>query len=329
MFWEKMNANHPCSCYKFMKTNVMFRRLLGLLILLPLLAHAQPPGALPAPRQAGVASSGKPANSDLYEIVIENGVLLRPTGQEPRHAAPNLAEVVKRLRELHPDANLVLAPELADAPVGDLKLHATEIDQELDALEVAAGNVFKWNVPPAAHQNSPPLYRIVPTAPKPLPAAARVEVFNLTDYLARLSKAHPENPADSAANEKFRKEQVSTAQSVVNQTLTLLGNGYQPLNYEFHSGANLLIVMGNSDSLGIARTVLDGLIMPPPGENQELDMLNGLMKTLQTRSRETQPDVDLRSQLADLNSKLHELKAENEKLAIEKQMRDQTNKPTP
>jgi hypothetical protein len=317
VLWEKMNAKQVLSCYKLMKTSVMLRRFLSVLVLLPVLAMAQP---------AAPSASSKADATALYDLVIENGILLRPKLQQ---APANLTEVVKRLRELDPQANIVVAPDLGDLPVGDIKLHATELDQELDAIQVASGKTFIWNVSPSIHQNSQPLYRIEPSAPKTLPSAARVEVFNLTDYLARLGKAHPESAADSAASENFRMEQVKIVQSVVNQTLADLGQAYKPLNYEFHSGANLLIVMGNSDSLGIARTVLDGLIMPPPGQNQELDMLNGLMKTMQTRNREVPPDVDLRSRVTDLSGKLLELQAENDRLRALAKKLDQPPKPTP
>ena len=325
MLWEKMNAKQVLSCYNPMKTSVMLRRVLSLSVLLPVLANAQGPAPAPNASHPVAIAPGKPGDVDSYEIVVENGQLFRPTGQGQRFAAPTLAEVVKRLRELHPDANIVLAPELADLPVGDIKMHATEMAEELEAVRVASGATFTWRTSGSGTS----LFVLEPTAKsaKRPESDVQVEVFNLTGYLARLRKSYPDMK-DPAAISEFGKMEAQEAQAVVDQTLQDAGVGR--LKFEFHSGANLLIVMGRPDSLSIARTVLNGLIMSPPGENQELDMLNGLMKISQTRGRDAQSETDLGSRLGDLNSRLNELQAENEHLkATLKQLKDQIAKPTP
>ena len=258
-------AKQSVSCYKPMNTIVMFRRVLSVLVLVPVLAMAQAPRTpTQADKSGGASAPVKPGDdSDRYDIVIEDGVLFRTPGHSPSGNA-TLTEVVKRLREIHPEANIVLSPDLRDAPVGDIKLHANNLGQELDALEVASANTFTWSFPQGAQAGPETLYRIMPTEPKPAATSARVEVFNLTGYLTRLCRLHMDQLGDDESFEKFKMEQAKTAQSVVNQTIADMGGGAGPLTYEFHAGANLLIVMGSMDSLGVAQTVLNGLIQPPP-----------------------------------------------------------------
>ena len=52
--------------------------------------------------------------------------------------------MVELLRERHDGANLVLSPGLPRIKIMNLKLRATSLEQELEALRVASGNKFMW-----------------------------------------------------------------------------------------------------------------------------------------------------------------------------------------
>ena len=69
MLWEKMNAKQVLSCYKLMKTSVMLRRFLSVLVLLPVLAMAQPA----APSASSKADAT--ANFDAGQMAILNFAL--------------------------------------------------------------------------------------------------------------------------------------------------------------------------------------------------------------------------------------------------------------
>src|SRR5439155_11946172 len=63
--------------------------------------------------------------------------------------AATLANIIDVLRDLHADANIAMSPELANVQIADLKLRATSLDEELEAIRVASGNQFIWTKPGA------------------------------------------------------------------------------------------------------------------------------------------------------------------------------------
>src|SRR5690349_24431431 len=71
-----------------------------------------------------------------YVLEVVDGVLL--TG--PTKEAATLAKIADILRGLYPEVNIVLAPEVGEVQVRDLKLRATELREALEALQVASGD---------------------------------------------------------------------------------------------------------------------------------------------------------------------------------------------
>ena len=49
------------------------------------------------------------------------------------------------LRERHDGANIVLSPRAPNLTISDLKLRATSLEQELEALCVTSGNQIMWS----------------------------------------------------------------------------------------------------------------------------------------------------------------------------------------
>jgi hypothetical protein len=89
----------------------------------------------------GRAEDQPNAPETTYMLEIAHGVLVR--GGE--RVTPTLANVVDALRELRPEANIALAPELSYVLVGDLKMRSIpQLSEALEALRVASGYGFEW-----------------------------------------------------------------------------------------------------------------------------------------------------------------------------------------
>jgi hypothetical protein len=175
-----------------------------------------------------------------------------------------LVNIIDVLRDMHADANIAMSPELANIQIADLKLRATSLDEELEALRVASGSQFIWTKPSASVGAVDPttglsvaavpaseftLYSLVPAEfGGPGPTKRNVEVFNLGAYLQ-----HQKDPQAS----------IREIEEIILATLRQLKpdnrmSGEDP-SYQFHSGANLLIVIGRQDALDVARRVVMAL----------------------------------------------------------------------
>ena len=87
------------------------------------------------------------------------------------------------------------------------------------------------------------------------------QVFNLTDYL---------NP-DGKADDKTIHEKLASLTDIIYKTLKDLDPAFsdavQP-HYQFHEGANLLVVIGTPEDLTVANQVVNAL-QPPDGNPRE------------------------------------------------------------
>jgi len=216
----------------------------------------------PVPAQAAEA------RKSAYDLEIVNGVLRGYKGEE----TAKLGHVVDFLREQFPVANIVLSPGLADVPIADLKLRAGGLIDYLEALSVASGNRFSWEragaQPPAVDPTTglpvpnqpfdPNAGLFVLRQPNPTPETERnVEVFNLTGYFEQLG--------DKGKSEW--KNGLTQIEEIIASTLTRLqearaagpGASLEKPSFEFHSGANLLIVIGSNEALNVARRVVNAL----------------------------------------------------------------------
>jgi hypothetical protein len=173
-----------------------------------------------------------------------------------------LISVVDLLRDMHPEANIAMSPELANVKIADLKLRATSLDDELEALRVASGERFIWTRPGAMAAVDPStglslarapaqtaLYSLVPNEAGKFAASRRtVEVFNLGPYLQRKGAG--------------RDSSIKEIEQIILATLRQMkgeDSADDAPSYQFHSGANLLIVIGQPEALEVARKVLSAL----------------------------------------------------------------------
>src|SRR6266496_5889644 len=188
-----------------MKTNLLFRQPIALVCLAVALgsippgldaqeksrsSQPQPAGASPIPgspagtaeqeafrKRYGLPREGAPSPYAL-EIMDGKLALANLKGNVSKRSGPGasnsvaatLSDIIDVLRDLHVDANIAMSPELANVQIADLKLRATSLDEESEALRVASGNQFIWTRPGAA-----PVGAIDPTTGLPVAAVPASE----------------------------------------------------------------------------------------------------------------------------------------------------------
>ncbi len=258
-----------------MKLNSLLKCALAAALLGSQLLAATIGSAQPAAKPA--ASKQSP-----YQLEIEGGFLLLPTGNK---VEATLENVVERLRELEilrngDPANIVLSPNLPKIRIASLKLSARTLAQELEALRVASGERFAWSygenpgpqidpatglhIGPATDQITGASYMLRPSS-EPGRDRLRVEAFSLTGYFESRKKGD-----DEKAYQELIEREIEQIQRIVKETAVHFrdldrnaSGGETPdsgtPSLRFHSGANLLVVMGEPESVAVAAKVIGAL----------------------------------------------------------------------
>jgi len=242
---------HVSTVYLF---RVIIIGVLGLLFPWPAFTQSKPQVLTTTP--ASVADS----SPQTYDLEIAHGVLLQP--REPgKKLEATVGNVVDALRERYPDANIVLTPGLAKLEVSDLKLRAAHLDEELQAIEVASGDKFRHS-----HESAPggADSGLVILRPQPGPGTTRVvEAFNLDPYLQWIAG---KNSGNNQNKDQVSRYVLGDLQKMIENTIATLkqgesGGADQP-TFQFHPGANVLVVIGTQESVNVARKLIKAL----PGE---------------------------------------------------------------
>jgi len=234
--------------------------------------------------QQTAATAGRPPANGGFDTVIADGLLTR--NGEPIEAT--LENVVDLLRDRHPEANIVLAPDVPPVLIENLKIRATDLPMELEALRIASGERFMWSPASGSIMTDPatglpfmhdPVTGLPVDLPardrdqllyvlRAAPAAAaqlRVEAFSLDGYFASLPKAD-----DPGQKEGLIREKIGELETMVDETAAIYheiskdvygrGPSYkQTLNLRFHRGANLVILIGDPESVEVAAKVIGAL----------------------------------------------------------------------
>ena len=110
-------------------------------------------------------------------------------------------------------------------------------------------------LPAVGKENQTPLY-ILTEVPSGMGAPGRlVEVFNLTDYFAS-----PLGSGDEETNLKRVEASLEEIKRIVTSTLQVTDEDHNStVSFQFHSGANLLVVAGTPDAVEVARKVVNAL----------------------------------------------------------------------
>jgi len=267
-----------------MKTHALSRPLLTALSLAAALAFLpRDVGAQdqPTARPKTTSASAEPAPPG-YDLEIIDGKLagaLKGRGLEA-----TLGTVVDALRDRYTKANIVMSPGLAKLKISDLKLRAGHLADELEAIRVASGSKFDWMGPGSAAPNMPPGSSVQPVdsttglpiavapsmldtglfvlrEPAPTPETTRtVEAFNIDPYLRWLREKQDPKEAQDRREQEVEKR-LEELMKIVAETLQSLkqGSSVEYPKFQFHRGANLLIVTGTRDAVEVARKVVNAL----------------------------------------------------------------------
>lgn len=224
---------------------------------------------LRAPATVAPTTQRQAPNSTQYVLQIADGMISEKGTKVPA----TLGHVVDALRELYDGANIVASPEVMDLRLADLKLRWAGLQETLEALRVASGERFLWRrndeapatidpttgLPvPARQEKESDLYLLTADPHANPPTTKReVEVFNLSGYIAYSTAQAGKQPHDEAAVEGCLR----TVQDIVRSTLDQVfqQDGAGRLDYRFHAGADLLIVIGPREQIEIARKVVEAL----------------------------------------------------------------------
>ncbi len=269
------------------------RTLAAMLTLLAAGVSAQEPPAVHATPASESVSSGYDAS--VFDLLVVNGVLVR----DGKKVEATLGNVVDVLRARYPDANLVLSPGLAKLKIADLKLRGGQLRDELEAIRVASGAKFNWLAPGSDGPNQPPApgqFQVDPVTglrlpqppagtgddlnrglfvlrdPPPKPEEQRIiEAFNLSGHLDWLWSQQEKQSEKN--REVISKQGMEQLLRILEGTIQWYGQSAQPAaksldfpGFQFHPGANMLIVIGTEDAVEIVRRVVSALPGQPDGE---------------------------------------------------------------
>jgi len=246
-------------------TNLLSNNLMALstslLLGLNTTVLAQDTAVIPE-RQASVAG---------FDIAIADGVFTH----KGKTVDATLENVVDMLRDRHQDANIIVAPNVPRITVGDLKLRAANLEQELEALRIASGERFEWSLPGGSQfnpgagvpiQNREQMLYVLRGAPETGPGRLRVEAFSLGGYFASLPKTDDEDQNKEVIAQAIRElleivdETVALYQAIDDQNMYgSVASQKRSLEMRFHRGANLVILIGDPRSIEIAGKVIGAL----------------------------------------------------------------------
>jgi hypothetical protein len=226
-------------------------------------------------KEAAASKDTRPAST--YDIEIKNNVLLW-TGAKRKDNAnqvpATINNVVDLLRELYPDANFVVAPALGDHVLAELKLRSSSVVGALEAIRVASESSLRWRVmgtssvvDPATGLPKTPagevgrtLYVLDAEETSTLKQAnLEVEAFNISIYL---DNAGPGEERDKrmVQIEQMVHETVDQYTAIVRQASNnSKAKAVSAPSIRFHRGANLVIIIGEPESVAVAAKVIGAL----------------------------------------------------------------------
>jgi len=145
--------------------------------------------------------------------------------------------------------DIILGPGVADVRISDLVMHSPEYEEwfVLNAIGASVGDDVE-----TSRDSGMPMMKL-----RQSQQVRQTQVFNLTNYL---------NP-DGKADDKSVHEKLSSLIDVIQKTLSDLDHNTPPNlqpNFQFHEGANLLVVIGPTDAIDVANQVVNAL-QPPDG----------------------------------------------------------------
>ncbi|HVY68618.1 MAG TPA: hypothetical protein VHH73_01745 [Verrucomicrobiae bacterium] len=206
--------------------------LAGLALALPNLGQAQ----------AATAQAAEAPAAPRFTLETHNGNIIEGN----KVIAPaTVGNILDYLKKKNNSFSLSLGPGVANITVGDMVLQMENFS--IDSICSAIVNCA--NAP--LHTQSDNGVTLLYTTQQ----QRQVAVFNLTPYL---------NP-DGKAIEKVVEAKLEMLRGIISRTLEDL-NPYGPtdqnVGFQFHSGANLLVVTGSDPTIAVVRQVVAALTQP-------------------------------------------------------------------
>src|SRR5262249_45642975 len=155
--------------------------------------------------------------------------------------------------------------------VADLKLRTGRLADELEALRVATGERFEFHGPSGPNPPIDPTTGLplagamnlnaglfVLRAPGPIPEKRRdLAAFNISPYLEWLRH----QPNDSSKDQdQIVGKCLEEIKMILETTIKDLNQGSEDFDHpscQYHPGATLLVIVGTSDSIAVARKIVN------------------------------------------------------------------------
>lgn len=200
-----------------------------------------------------------------YDLEVTAGGALIDNG---RPIAPTLGNAIDILRRLHPELTFALSPGLGDVKLAELKLHANDVDQTLEALRLATGNRFDFAAPAHSSGGDHTLYLLQGIEP---PNRRRmVEAFNLGDWIS------------GARSDEEKGKRVRQLEEIIYTTIEKLRESSLEPNDRpeilFHPEANIMVVIGTPQSIEVAGKLARAL-NPSPYMNSSYQGMSGILSS--------------------------------------------------
>jgi LysM repeat protein len=200
---------------------------------------ALPPAMLAqktAPATPVNTATGEPA-VPRFSLEIKNGKIVDSSVSGPA----TIGGVLDYIKKISGEMDVVLAPHVAEVPVGDLTMHwyADNFERLAEALQAATNDKVVW----ISHDGG---WWEVAFRPAPQP---EVQVFNLNGYLR----------PDGDEDEKTVQTKLDSTLKIITETLRPLNKGASAddqATFQFHAGAGLLVVTGSPQALDVTRKVI-------------------------------------------------------------------------
>lgn len=229
--------------------------------------HAQDTNATeatPQGRPSRGASQPNVESSPEFDIQIENGKLsLAPLKDTPEKnpwgtnfysVSATIDNLGKYLRAVDPSLNIVLSPEVGNLKIANLKLNTRFPQSIVQAVSVASDGVIvgpmgRGDIGFGGFRGAERSLTFI--ANRPRESKPSVEVFNLSGYIQTLGKV----------DDEIIREKIDDLQRLTRSTLVddmRLSPEDQP-NFKYHPGTKLLIVVGKSEAIDLARKIINAL----------------------------------------------------------------------
>jgi hypothetical protein len=236
------------------------------------------------PRPAYGQATGAPTSIDEH-LKIEAGTVWMKGPGEPAmidtHESATVGNAVKALQKIYPDVTFAVDPRTMDVPLSDIIIRANDPATDLEALRTASGDRFAVRFDKSANPRSTTtnpqinlLYTIRAndqTQENHESEDRVIECFNLTGYiqhaLASRRMMFDQDSKPSATGEtKATDEALAHLQEIIKSTISDFDGSIKLPHFRFYREAQLLIITGSRDAIGIAAKVINAL----PGQQNAI-----------------------------------------------------------